>query len=75
MNMNSARVEALTMKLFVPVCDHLAQGEPSSDKCYEVLNALAAATALIIIGTADDKQRQAALEFFSKALNLHLSSK
>jgi hypothetical protein len=60
------RVEAICAALLLPIRDHLMRGPHGRHKVHEVLNALAAATALVVIGTGDDADR--AEEWFQVAL-------
>jgi hypothetical protein len=60
------RVEAICIALLFPIRDHLARGKPGRHKVHEVLNALAAVTALVVIGAGDDADH--AEEWFQVAL-------
>jgi hypothetical protein len=60
------RTEELAFEIGILVREHLRAGEPSREKVYECLNALAIHAATILAGADNDPE---AFEFFIGALN------
>jgi hypothetical protein len=64
------RIENLMASILVSVRENFVRGPISRDRCFEALNALAAAAALVIRGS--DGPHAVAHDFFTKALNQHI---
>jgi len=64
------RIEALMTAFLEPIKAHFERGPQARARTFEVLNALAACTAVILSGTD-----RAGLDFFNEALCNHLPDK
>ena len=51
-SLNEARIKELLTAILLPIRANYQAGPISRDRCFEALNALAAATALVIAGAA-----------------------
>jgi len=69
--LNRDRIEKLMVEILLPIRSNYKNGPISRDRCFEALNALAGAAALVITGC--DGQNGEALDFFEKALKQNLS--
>jgi hypothetical protein len=66
------RIERLTEPILIAIRDNYERGPMSRDRCFEALNALAAATAIVIHGS--DGPGGEAHAFFEKAFKQHLEA-
>jgi hypothetical protein len=66
------RIEGLLEPILIAIRDNYQRGPVSRDRCFEALNALATATAIVIHGS--DGPGGEAAEFFGKALAQALDS-
>jgi hypothetical protein len=70
--LNRERIERLMVSILLPIRENYRKGPVSRDRCFEALNALAAAAALVIEGS--DRPGGEAEDFFRKALQQQLDS-
>jgi hypothetical protein len=68
--LNRERIENLMASILTPIRDNYQRGPVSRDRCFEALNALAAAAALVIEGS--DGPGGEARAFFEKAILQHV---
>jgi hypothetical protein len=66
------RIESLMVAILMPIRDNYKSGPVSRDRCFEALNALAGAAALVIHGSGGPGGE--AEDFFRKALTQQLDS-
>lgn len=64
------RIEEMMIQILLPIRENYKKGPISRDRAYEALNALAAASALVITGC--DGGQAEAREWFERALNQQL---